>query len=231
MRDLIVKIALKLGLYKKLVDLDTYFINRKKVRNFQKNGVSTFIHLDEVCRNAGVQMIPIFGTQLGLYRDHGFIPFDNDIDVAVLASQRPADFVKILADAGFKLETVLYFKEDGREVIEQYECNHVHVDIFNLFDLSEEDYYCYVGRRHETKEWKEANRTDGFPCVIWPFTKCDMIEQEYFGHRFYMPEKSEEWLKGVFGEDFMIPVKDWTVGERKTRIIYPKERLYRRFNA
>ena len=78
MRDLIVKIAIKLGLYKKLMNVDTFFINRKKMRNFKKNGVKTFIHLDEVCRAAGTRMIPIFGTQLGLYRENGFIKYDND---------------------------------------------------------------------------------------------------------------------------------------------------------
>lgn len=228
MRDIIVKIALKLGLYKRLVAIDTWFINRKKNRSFSKNGEKTFIYLDEVCRNAGVRMIPIFGTQLGLFRDNGFIPFDNDIDAAVLDTERPDNFVEIMRKAGFRLETEFFFKEDGRVVIEQYDCNGVHVDIFNLYDFSDMDWYCYVGRRHEFKEWKEANQTDGFPCVIWPFVKCDMVEKEYFGHSFYMPEKSEDWLRGVFGEDFMTPVKGWTVGERKTRIIYPKERLYRK---
>lgn len=231
MRDLIVRIAIKLGLYKKLVDVDTYFINKKKIKNFNKFGVKTFIQLDDTCRAAGVRVFPIFGTQLGLFRDNGFIPFDNDIDAAVFADERPSNFVDIMKKAGFILETSFYFKEDNRVVIEQYTCNDVHVDIFNIYELSDTDYYCYVGRRHETKEWKEANSTDGFPCVIWPFAKCDLVEKEYFGHLFYMPEKTEEWLRGVFGEDFMTPVKNWTVGERKTRIIYPKERVYRRSHA
>lgn len=230
MRDLIVKIALKLGLYKTLVKIDTYFINRKLCKNFQKYGIETFIHLDKVCRNMGVKMFPIFGTQLGLYRDNGFIPFDNDIDAAVFADQRPDNFVEVMAQGGFKLNKVFYFKEDGREVIEQYSSEKgVHVDIFNVYELSESDYYCYVGRRHETKEWKEANETDGFPCVIWPFEKCGLMEKEYFGHKFFMPEKTKEWLQGVFGEDFMTPVKNWTVGERKTRIIKSDKRLYRRY--
>ena len=102
MKDLIVKIALKLGLYKKLVAIDTWFINRKKNRNFLKNGKNTFIYLDEVCRNAGVRMIPIFGTQLGLFRDNGFIPFDNDIDAAVLYTERPDNFVEIMRESGFR---------------------------------------------------------------------------------------------------------------------------------
>lgn len=229
MRDLIVKIAMKLGLYKQLISMGTYFIDLKKNWYFKKYGVKTLIDFDEACRKAGVQMIPFFGTQLGLFRDNGFIPYDNDIDVAVIASQRPDNLVDILREAGFQLKTVFYFREDGREVTEHYMRNNVQVDIFNLYDFSEQDYCCYVGYRHEYKEWKEANRTDGFPCGLWPFVKCDMVEQEFFSHKFYMPEKTEEWLKGVYGEDFMTPVKNWTIGERTTRRILPKERVYRRY--
>lgn len=39
MRDFIVKIALKLGLYKFLVKIDTYFINKKLCRNFKNMGL------------------------------------------------------------------------------------------------------------------------------------------------------------------------------------------------
>lgn len=229
MRDLIVKIATKLGFYKLLVKIDTYFIDLRKNWYFKKYGTQTLIDFDNACRKAGVQMIPFFGTQLGLFRDKGFIPYDNDIDVAVIASQRPDNFVKILEDAGFRLELVFYFKESGLEVTEHYVRNHVQVDIFNLYDYSEQDYCCYVAYRHETKDWKEANQTDGFPFGLWPFVKSGLTEQEYFGHRFYMPDKTEEWLKGVYGEDFMTPVKGWTIGKRKTRRILPKERIYRKY--
>lgn len=227
MRDFIVKIALKLGLYKKLVDIDTFFTNRKKFKNFQKYGVETFIKMDEICRKAGVQLLPIFGTQLGLYRDNGFIPFDNDLDTTVLYSQRPDNMIEIMEENGFKIETSYYIKGENKHLIEQYSYKGVHVDIFYLFEYDEEDYFCYVVERHETKEWKEANITDGFPCHIWPLKKCPIIEKEYFSHQFFMPEKTEDWLKGVFGEDFMTPIKNWTIEKQKTRVIYPNIRLYR----
>ena len=227
MRDLIVNIALKLGLYKKLVDIDTYFKNRKKFKQFHKHGVEAFVRMDDICRQAGAQLLPIFGTQLGFYRDNGFIPHDNDIDTAMLYSQRPDNLVDIMSENGFEIETSYYIKGENKPLIEQYSYKGVHVDIFYLFDYNEDDYFCYVVERHETKDWKEANRTNGFPCHIWPLRKCDFIEKEYFGHKFFIPEKTEEWLKGVFGESFMTPLPGWSIGSQETRVIYPDVRLYR----
>ena len=45
MRDFIVKIALKLGLYKKFVDIDTFFTNRKKFNNYKKYCVESIFKL------------------------------------------------------------------------------------------------------------------------------------------------------------------------------------------
>lgn len=228
MRDLIVKIALKLGVYKALVNVDTYFKDRKKFKQFHKHGVETYIKIDEACREAGAQLLPIFGTELGLYRDNGFIPHDNDIDTAMLYSQRPDNLVEIMAKNGFQIETSYYIKGEDKPLIEQYSHNGVHVDIFYLFDYNDDEYFCYVVERHESLDWKEANKTNGFPCHIWPLPKCDFIEQEYFGHKFFIPEKTEEWLKNVFGESFMTPIKGWSIGSEKTRVVYPDVRLYRK---
>lgn len=227
MRDLIVKIALRLGVYKKLVDIDTYFKTRKKFKQFHKYGVETFVLLDNVCRKAGTQLLPIFGTQLGLYRDNGFFPHDNDIDTAMLYSQRPDNLVELLAENGIKIETRYYIKGEDKPLIEQYSYKGVHIDIFYLFEHNEEDYYCYVVERHETKDWKEANRTNGFPCHIWPLKRGAIIEKEFFGHKFFMPERTEDWLRDVFGDNFMTPIKDWKIENQETKVIHTDVRLYR----
>jgi len=229
LRVLLVNIAKKLGIYKKMVDIDTYFKNRKKFKQFHKYGVETFVLMDNICRKAGAQLLPIFGTQLGFYRDHGFIPHDNDIDTAMLFSQRPDNLVDIMAENGFKIETSYYIKGENKPLIEQYSRKGVHIDIFYLFDYNDVDWFCYVVERHESTDWREANRTNGFPCHIWPLAKCNFTEKEYFGHNFFMPEKTEEWLKGVFGANFMTPIKNWTLDKEKepTRVIHTKQRLYR----
>ena len=62
MRELLVNIAKKLGVYKKMVDIDTYFKNRKKFKQFHKYGVETFVLLDNICRKAGAQLSKVISS-------------------------------------------------------------------------------------------------------------------------------------------------------------------------
>lgn len=228
MRDLIVKIALKLGIYKKLVDIDTFFIDRRKSKNFKKYGEEAYIKMDDVCRSLGVQLLPIFGTQLGFIRENGFIPYDNDIDTAIVYNQRPDNLIEALEENGFILETVYYIKGEDKNLIEQYSYKGVHVDIFYLFDYSEEDYFCYIVERHETLNWKEANRTNGFPCHLRPFKKGRIVEKVIFNHKFFIPEKSDEWLRDIYGDSYMTPIKNFVLKEFTDRYIFSDIRLYRK---
>ncbi|MBP5456265.1 MAG: LicD family protein [Paludibacteraceae bacterium] len=226
MRDLIIKIALKIGIYKRLVKIDTYFKEKRMAKNFLRYGKETLIQADNAIRSCNAKMILNFGTLLGFYRDGGFIPYDFDLDVCMLASERPDNLREIMSDFGFSLKRQFYEKATNIITEEQFVYKGVQIDFFYLYE-KEHDWYAFSARRHETKDWKEANRTDGFPSVIWPCKKCNIIEKEYIGHTFFVPELEKDWLSGVYGEDFMTPVKNWTEKGRETRMIRNTNRLYR----
>ena len=71
--------------------------------------------------------------------------------------------------------------------------------------------------KHEYKDWKEANETDGFPGELVLAEKTTFSRQDFMGIKFYMPDKAESWLAGFYGADFMTPMKNWTAGERETK--------------
>lgn len=227
MRELLVKITRGIGLYQQFVNMDTYLREKKIQKAFKKHGLETLIEADKAFSSFNAEMFPTFGTLLGAYRDHGFIAHDFDLDVGVLASQRPDDIAERMEKFGFKRTRQFFVKETGRVTEEQFEYKGVQIDVFYYFEMEPNKVYCYVARRHESKDWREANQSDGFPCVLWPCDKCEMEEVGFLGHKIKMPTLRKNWLSDIYGEDFMVPIKNWSVGSRKTVMIKHTERLYR----
>ena len=103
MRDFLVKIALKLGVYKQIVEC----INRAKfeiqARRMRKDGLEMLDAANRVFATMNVRAFLTYGALLGAYRDKGFISYDPDIDLGVLATEIPDDLHKKMAKAIFLL--------------------------------------------------------------------------------------------------------------------------------
>ncbi|PID94852.1 MAG: hypothetical protein CSA89_00400 [Bacteroidales bacterium] len=228
MRDIIVSIALKLGLYHLLVDIATAYNQRKLAKAFHRYGLETIIQADEALRSVGVNMFFAFGTLLGSHREKDFIAHDCDLDVGLLYEDRPENIDEVMARFGFKKKRQFYVKQTGLITEEQYEYKGVQIDIFYYFVAEDDKMFCYGARRHEHKEWKEANASDGFPSVLWYCPKTDFVEREFKGHLFWSPRNIEGWLTSLYGQNYMTPIRNWTDQDSKTDIVYHTERLYRR---
>ena len=161
MRDLVVKILVKIGLYKPIVE----WINRLKfevqARRMKRDGLAMLEAADIAFTKMGVRAFLTYGALLGAYREHGFISYDPDIDLGVLENELPEDIHEQMERAGFRLLRQNYIGTTGQVVEETYEYKKLHLDIF-IYIREGDDFYSVIQRRHETKEWKEANETDGF---------------------------------------------------------------------
>lgn len=71
----------------------------------QKLLLSMLKDLDAVCRKNGIRYQLFSGTALGAVRHHGFIPWDDDLDVVMLR----ADYERFLACAEQELDGDKYF--------------------------------------------------------------------------------------------------------------------------
>jgi len=229
MRDFIVKIFLKLGIYKPTVEL----INRLKfevqARRMKRDGLAMLAKADEAFTSMGVQAFLTYGALLGAYRDHGFINYDPDIDLGILADQVPSNLHEIMEQYGFHFYRCGVLAESGKIIEETFVYKKLHLDIFYYYKEGN-DFYSIIARKHETKEWKEANATNGFPCDRSYVPACEFERREFLGLNIYMPVDTDGWLRAIYSDTYMTPIKNWNAKDGYiTRIVHTQERSYRQF--
>lgn len=228
MRDLVVKILVSIGLYKTMVEI----INRVKfevqARRMKRDGLVMLAAADKVFSEMGVKAFLTYGALLGAYRDHGFISYDPDIDLGILEKEVPIDLHTKMEQAGFHLYRQNVMAETKQVVEETYIYKNLHLDIFYYMQEGQ-DLYSVIQRKHETKEWKEANATDGFPCDRSYVPACDFERREFLGLQIWMPVATDGWLRAIYSDSYMTPIKNWNAKDGYvTRIIRTQERSYRR---
>ncbi|MBQ0006000.1 MAG: LicD family protein [Alistipes sp.] len=195
----------------------------------KKNGLKMLAEADKVLTGMGLKPFLTYGTILGAYREHGFISYDPDIDLGILAEEAPVDLCERMEKAGFKFYRQIYVEGTKQIAEETYIYDKIHLDIFH-YHREEEDLYSIIQRAHETKEWKEANSTDGFPCDRSYVPDTDFERRDFLGLKIYMPVKTDEWLKAIYSDSYMTPIRNWNAKNCITRIIHAKERTYRAYD-
>ena len=56
----------------------------------------------DVAKNLSINFSPMFGTLLGIYRDHNFISYDDDIDMILDIKSLSIDLLNELKNKGFE---------------------------------------------------------------------------------------------------------------------------------
>lgn len=228
MRELIVKLATFLGLYNWLMKIDTRRETRRQNKAFLKYGLEALHHAVEATEAGGGRLFLAFGSLLGAYREKGFIPFDYDLDTGLLASERSDQIVSAMRKHGFTLLRQYYVKATGRISMDKYDYKGVHVDVHYFYPDAQGNLYCDLCLPHESKPWREANATDGFPSIIRTLPDSTFSKHQFLGEQVYLPDRTEEWLRALYGENFMTPDPKWSMGDHKKRSQTNGERIYRR---
>ena len=227
MRDFIVKILLLLGLYRPMIAFINQIKFKQQVRKMRKNGLEMLQMADQAFTSMGVQAFLTFGTLLGAYRDKGFIAYDPDVDLGVIDGNLPKNMYEVMAKHGFQLCKQNIISETNQVIEDTYIYKGIHLDVFHYFEEGG-DYYTLVAQLHETKDWKEANATDGFPCEKVSVVKTEFQRQNFMNIDVYMPIKTHEWLVDMYSESYMTPIKNWSEDDHKTRRSKSTERSYRK---
>lgn len=165
---------------------------------------------------------------MGAYREKGFIPFDFDLDTGILAEQRSEALQEALQRHGFSHLRQYYIGSTGRVCEDKFDYKGVHIDIHYFYKNQEGNLYCDLCLPHESKPWREANASDGFPSIVRTCPDTTFSVHDFLGVPVYMPDKSKEWLTALYGENFMTPNPKWSMSDHKKRSQSLGERMYRR---
>lgn len=125
---------------------ENFDVDYRKFQVYQKLAWDTLRELVRVCKQSDIQYELAYGSLLGAIRDNGQIPWDYDIDVFIKAEDR-----KKLVDALEKLLNDQYYfycpESDPkcthtiiRLAPKGYNTAYLHVDVFFLMALSEDEH-------------------------------------------------------------------------------------------
>lgn len=116
-------------------DLSRYNPEGSTLRNMQLRLLDILVEIDRICRKHNIQYWIDFGTLLGAVRHEGFIPWDDDIDVAMPT----ADYYRFLEIAPHELPDSLFLQTKSTDPTYPFLLNKVR-DKKSFFITQHEDF-------------------------------------------------------------------------------------------
>lgn len=199
-------------------------MKRKASMRLQRLGPEIFMKIHDVLTPIGVPYFASYGTLLGIVRDHGFIPHDDDMDFGVLPNCDDRNKVIItLLNSGFSFRRA--FEYDGKIVEVALSYKMVTVDFF-FFDTD------------GTKVWADSFTTGGvYPAPLdripvlsimrgfLPLTQ-GLKNISILGAEVPIPNNAEDVLSAGFGEDWRTPISAWPGKHEMPNRIWLKDKAY-----
>lgn len=177
------------------------------IRNVQRKGDDLLNKIISISKECGVIIWPEYGTLLGAYREKSFISYDIDIDLGMLFSDFTSKFKNALAENGFKVVRSFYVvnQKTGMKEIREltYNYNGLNFDLF-LSDLVEEKRFIYV---FPTRVNDIENKFNIKKYTVEFSTNFETVTIN--NNKFAYPGRIKEYLKSIYGDNFMTPIKNW----------------------
>ncbi len=228
-KDLFTEFAVKVGrvsLLKKMLrkpyDLYKKRGPQKALDNFKKYGFEALALFDKCLTDHHVQYSLAFGTLLGAIREHDFIPYDDDIDVAMWIDDYTPELINYLDEAGIKLKHTFSVDNDKQGKEDTFVYKGVLIDIFYFYKDNQSRVYCcdFVNQHNCSSRSSSVKKHGGLlPRKIYVPLAKSFTRIKFKGIETSIPTNYEEILSFRYGEDYMTPKPGW---KPKTEYIVEK---------
>ena len=179
----------------------------RSIRNFQSVGYDVHQKVYDVLRDSPFRFFALSGTLLGLVRDGGFIPYDDDLDYGIMIDEDTVwhSFENLMESNGFHPD--YYYVEDHNITEMSFRYHGVNIDFFGMRDcgtcLLSSVYYRRKQIDYEKDEVSTMHIT--YPAFL------GIKEVACKGYTFPIPVNAEEFLASNYGENWRIPDKNVTL--------------------
>lgn len=191
-------------------------INRWKAKRslaiFKKHGYEALILFNDCLNKHNIRYSLAFGTLLGAIREHDFIPYDDDIDVAMWINDYRPELIDYLKQDGFSLKHTFSVDNDnyGKEI--SFDYKGVQVDIFFFYKSEDNSVYCcdFINRPGCANRKESIKKYGGLlPRKLYLPLGDNVTTTNFKGIDVSIPTNFEEILSFRYGEDYMTPKPGW----------------------
>lgn len=193
-----------------------YLLDKQRVQ-FHRGCRELLELIDDILNKAEIEYFLTYGTLLGAYRDHDFIPHDYDLDIALFWEDH--DKVKdLMLSKGLELKHEVHFGNwNNPENIEyrfEYKNTFIDIDFYKVFGNTA--ITCnpsFIPGSNYIVGQKFLVITED---IINPFN--GLKEIEFLGRKYKVPANTEEFIIANYGLDYRTPIKDFNYKEHASNV-------------
>lgn len=197
----------KLPVVKELLAYKHFKQNEKKCQLLQKEGVNSIKAYYRVGERLGIHFDVMFGTLLGVYRDHSFIPHDDDIDMVCDIDFLSQQLLDVLRQEGFIIERI-FVTSDKKGVQLPMKYNGLTSDIYFMYKDKTDPYirHIFIPMAIEGKDWVYSRMLNVYSVkdMYIPYT-VDRVNVPFQNDTIDIVTNADNVLKALYGSDYMTP--------------------------